>query len=239
MKLLPPLLALMSLFATNSSAGGINLTWGEGCWADNPATMQTFACDNNSGSFSLTASFVPTSRQAISTLTAQLDLQSDSPLLPDWWQMCDPGACRAGALSATAVFATGACSYAWTGLPPQAAVNWQTRQWCGDGSIPSNRAQLIGYFGGHSSVVLQPGTEYYAFRLTISTQKSNGMDACGGCSVPATLVLNEIALYGTGLDQLTAPLSNTCLRWQAAGTTPCSATPVRRTTWGTIKSLYR
>ncbi|HTO90358.1 MAG TPA: hypothetical protein VMJ70_04440 [Candidatus Sulfotelmatobacter sp.] len=52
-------------------------------------------------------------------------------------------------------------------------------------------------------------------------------------------MLNKISLFGEITDQLTTPLANSCLRWQAASTTPCSATPVRNTTWGAIKSFYR
>lgn len=118
-------------------------------------------------------------------------------------------------------------------------MTWATRLWCSGGTLLPNRAEARGDFGGAVSATLHPGTEYYAFRITIDAQKTTGAGACGGCSVPATIVLNEIVLDGNAIDRLTTPLSNTCLRWQAAGTTPCSATPIRNTTWGAIKSFYR
>ena len=106
-------------------------------------------------------------------------------------------------------------------------------------NIAQNRGIALGDFGGTPSAMLHLGTEYYAFRLTIDAQKTTGAGACGGCGVPATIVLNEIMLDAFTVDRLTTPLANTCLRWQAAGVTPCSATPVRNTTWGAIKSFYR
>ena len=231
-----------ALLSMPAGAGGINLTWGDGCWADNPQTVQTFACDTNTGTFSMTASFSPNVNQAITSFTTRVDLQTDAAALPDWWQICSQGGCRTGSLTATAIVNPpgGNCVYAWPGGQPDVFVTWGTALWCSSGTLPPNRAQARGDFGGTASAVLHPGTEYYGFRLTIDAQKTTGAGACGGCSVPATIVLNEIRLFGgVTVDPVTTPLSNTCLRWQAAGTTPCSATPVRNATWGAIKSFYR
>jgi hypothetical protein len=231
----------MVLCASAVRAGGINLTWGDGCWADNPQTVQTFACDTNTGSFSMTASFSPSYNQAMDNFTARVDVQTDAAALPDWWQICTTGGCRGGALTATAIVNPpgGNCVYAWPAGQPDAFVSWGSALCCCPGTIAPNRGIALANFGGTPSAVLHPGTEYYAFRLTIDAQKTTGVGACGGCSVPATIVLNEIVLDAFTIDRLTTPLSNTCLRWQAAGTTPCSATPVRNMTWGAIKSFYR
>jgi len=86
---------------------------------------------------------------------------------------------------------------------------------------------------------LQAGVEYYAFRVAFDAQRSIGPGACGGCSTPVTIVMNEIIVAASGAGKINNPISNGCLRWQAAGQTPCSATPVRNQTWGTVKSLYR
>jgi hypothetical protein len=228
-----------------AQADGINLAWGDGCWADNPSTLRTFACDGNTNSFSMTASFSLTQDLTrFSALDAQLDLQSDAPGLPDWWQMCSAGGCRTGSLSGTADFniSPGGCTYAWPGVVPSALLIWRTFQWCSGNLVFSSpgRAQLFAHFQGPSAgTTIHHGAEYYAFRITVDGQKTTGADACGGCAIPATIVLNQIYLYGGILEPITTPLANTCLRWQAGGTTPCSATPVRNMTWGAIKSFYR
>ncbi|HTO90359.1 MAG TPA: hypothetical protein VMJ70_04445 [Candidatus Sulfotelmatobacter sp.] len=226
------------------AGGGINLTWGEGCWADNPQTVQTFACDTNVGTFAMTASFVPSiDIRQFDIFQFEIDLQADSPNLPDWWQFCSVGGCRNGALTGTAAFnsTVGACAFAWPGSSPTLALNWRTPGACGGGVIAANRGQVFGTVSipGVVDTTAHRGTEYYAVRLNIDAQKTIGGAACGGCSVPVTIVLNEIDLGGVGEDKITSPLANTCLRWQAAGTTPCSATPVRNMTWGAIKSFYR
>ena len=91
---------VLALAAPAAQAGGFNLTWGTGCWQDNPATLNTFACDSNDGSVSFTVSFATdTELPGFSLFQAELDLQSDSPDLPDWWQLTDSGGCRQGSLS--------------------------------------------------------------------------------------------------------------------------------------------
>ncbi|HTO90357.1 MAG TPA: hypothetical protein VMJ70_04435 [Candidatus Sulfotelmatobacter sp.] len=235
---------LTTCLAVDSHADGMNLTWGDGCWADNPQTVQTFACGSNTGSFSMTASFSLTADfPGFSDMDVYLDLQSDAPNLPDWWQMCFAGGCRTGSINAAADFnaAPGGCTYAWPGSTPRASFVWRTFQWC-DGNLvfsSPSRAQLFASFFNSTAANLHHGTEYYAFRVTIDTQKTAGSGVCGGCATPATIVLNTIHLFGSIQQNLTTPLANTCLRWQAAGTTPCSATPVRNMTWGAIKSFYR
>jgi hypothetical protein len=140
---------LLMVRSSTASAGGINLTWGDGCWADNPQTVQTFACDTNVGRFSMTASFSPSYNQAITSFTTQLDFQTDAPTVPDWWQICSLGGCRAGSLTATAIVnpPAGNCVYPWPGGQPDSLIIWRTALWCGGPTVPPNRAQAIGDFG--------------------------------------------------------------------------------------------
>ena len=231
---------LILLAAPPAFAGGFNLTWGTGCWSDSPASLRTFACDTNTGSVSLVASF-ENDGYPLSTnfLKGRLDLQSDSPLLPDWWQIGGVGACRTGSLSVSTDFlgAPGGCVDFWQGQPPTVGFHWVTTAVPDVYAPPSapNRARLNVRTGILSrSFPIEPGVEYYAFRVTIDFARSVG--ACTGCATPATLVLNELEYSG---DLVTTPLANACLRWQAAGVTPCSATPARNPTWGQVKGLYR
>jgi hypothetical protein len=222
----------------------MNLTWGTGCWQDNPATLQTFACDSNDGSASFTVSFAPDRNlDDFDELYAVLDLQSDSPELPDWWQLTDPGGCRQGALSTSADFtaAPGGCADPWQGQIPGYYTLWRTASFPGLGwpAVTPNRAQFRVLYGTYPAVPLVMGTEYYGFTATITYQETVGAGACAGCSTPVTLVLNAVTLRSRVPNLLTNPLDNMCLRWQAGGATPCDATPARNTTWGQLKSLYR
>jgi hypothetical protein len=237
-------LVVMMFVAESAVAGGINLTWGSGCWQDNPSTLLTFACDSNAGSASLTTSFAIShlSPYQTSTLAAKLDLQSDSALLPDWWQLRSPEGCRAGALAVTTDFsgAPGGCVH-----PGQTQehiyVYWVTTALPGPYEPPSapNRVRLkvSDFFRElYPRITLVPGIEYYAFRIIVNFTKSAGPGACQGCETPLTVVFNDL---WTDSEHLTAPIANVCVRWQAGGVTPCSATPARNPTWGQVKGLYR
>jgi len=235
-------LALAAQAARASGFGAFNLTWGTGCWRDNPATLSTSACDSNDGSVSFTVSFVQNATVPnFDGLEAWLDLQSDSPELPDWWQLTDPGGCRQGSLSVSfdPIATPSGCANPWAGLVESYKyVNWSTAAFPFFGERPANRALLyVRYIITSNRVPLPAGVEYFGFTVTINMARTVGAGACGGCSTPVTIVLNKINLISGGL--LTTPLDNQCLRWQAGGVTPCSATPTRSSTWGQIKSLYR
>ena len=246
MKYLLRAVCVLALAAPAAHAGGINLAWGTGCWRDNPATLSTFACDSNDGSVSFTVSFAPDiDLDYFDGIRAWLDLQSDSADLPDWWQLTDPGGCRQGSLSTSAdISATpGGCADPWPGQPINYHfVSWRTSVAFPDASprIPANRAKLyVDYAIAPPGVTLPRGVEYYAFTVTINFAKTMGAGACGGCSTPVTIVLNTVTPSARTRRALTNPINNQCLRWQAGGVTPCSATPTGSSTWGQIKSLYR
>jgi len=235
-------------FATSAhGARGFNLTWGAGCWRDDPVTLKAFACDANEGSATFTASFVyDFNYSQVNYLACQVDLQSDSPTLPDWWQLSSGGACRQGALSSTADFAAapGGCTDLWRGQTPDGEFTWRTAAYPEGETGPRvplpNRARFVGTYLANAYVPIVKGVEYYVFSVTVDFRNTAGAGACSGCTTPVTIVLNEIDLtVAINPIRITTPLSNGCLRWQAAGVTPCGATPVRNTTWGQVKGLYR
>jgi len=248
MKTLLLAVCVLPLAAPATRAGGINLAWGTRCWFDNPTTLSTFACDSNDGSVSFSVSFATDfSLPSLVLFQAEFDLQSDSAVLPDWWQLTDPGGCREGSLSASVdTSATWhGCPNPWAGVQP----TYEYRRWYtaafpdGVTGLPANRAKFFAEYGIWPPVGIFPGgragLEHYLFTLTIDFVRTLGSGACGGCGTPVTIVLNRVSLYGNGTINLTNPIYNQCLRWQTGGVTPCSATPTRSGTWGSIKALYR
>jgi len=245
MKYLVLVLFALAVTAPPARAYGFNLTWGTGCWRDNPATLSTSACDSDAGSVSFTVSFLsPVSTSVFYGIEAWLDLQSDTPELPDWWQLTGPGGCRQGSLAVSfdASATPGGCADPWQGRELVFNyVNWSTAAFPRYGDIlAANRAKLyVRHIVAANGVPLPGGVEYYGFTVTISFAKTVGAGACGGCSTPVTIVLNRVNVVGSNFFSLTTSLDNQCLRWQAGGVTPCSATPTRSSTWGMLKSLYR
>jgi hypothetical protein len=244
MKTLIVAICLLGFATAAFGARGFNLTWGAGCWRDDPVALKSFACDTNGGSATLTASFaLDFDFSKFDYIECQLDLQSDSATLPDWWQFSGAGGCRQGALSTTANFAAapGGCTDPWRGQTPSSTTYWETAQFPEGESgqrVPlPNRARFVGGYWVYPYVPIVRGVEYYAFSVTVDYRTTVGVGACGGCGTPSTIVMNGFSFGYT--NWYTTPLSNACLRWQAAGATPCGAVPVRNTTWGQVKGLYR
>ena len=70
--------------------------------------------------------------------------------------------------------------------------------------------------------------------------RNKGTSSCLGCKEGVSLVLSELkSVTQDGFsERLQEPVTDYCLKFQA-GSVPCSYLPVRATTWGHIKSLYR
>lgn len=237
--------ALLALGAPSvRAAAGVNLAWGAGCWTDNPVSAKTFACNTNTGSAPMTASFVTTTDQPdFVGVESVVDLQVDAAALPDWWQFFNAAVCRQTALSTSADFTTapGGCTDPWAGLAAGGIAGYQTNTTSppNPNPLPSRARLKVGYAIAAPSP-LTAGVQYYGYRATVSYMKSIGTGFCPGCATPATIVLNEIkAAEFTGpFERITDPLTNRCLIWNTS-TVPCADVPTRDITWGQIKSLYR
>ena len=236
---------LCMLAASAAHAGGFNIAWGYGCWPENPTSLVAYACDSNDGRASFAVSFSPDqSIPQFREIIVVADLQSDTSGLPDWWQLSADGGCRQGSLTTSADFglAPGLCADPWSGQHPiHGTLFWVTQSHPEGWPVPpANRAQFRdGYYVNSLGLTVRQGTEYHGLRATIDYQKAVGAGGCAGCGIPVTIVLNAVVLGGGAIDQISSPLVNGCLRWQANGATPCSATPARNSTWGQVKGLYR
>jgi hypothetical protein len=124
---------------------------------------------------------------------------------------------------------------------------------CFPGSFQPNVAviKLVEAVAPTSVQDLSAGVEYFSFNLIVNNVKTVGTGSCAGCSVPVCIVLNSInVVAGPFTDNrlLTTPAApgSNYVTWQGGGLpvvggiSGCpAATPVQRSTWGSVKSLYR
>lgn len=238
------------------AAQGINLRW-ISCLGDGGVQNQAFACNLNTGARPMIGSFVLASdvAQVIGTEIV-LELAADSPTLPAWWQFKNTGSCRLSALSAFFLApATAVACEDWSqgqsvgGLGAYCTVDFP----CITPPPGANVAviKVIHAVPANAAIDLTAGGEYYDFTLNLSNMKTVGTGSCAGCTVPVCIVLNSINVVDSGnlhprfLATATAPGSN-YITWQGGGspnvggTIGCpAATPAQRSTWGSVKSLYR
>ena len=238
------LLILASAAASTAHAGqGVNLRW-TSCFGDGGAFNRNFACNSNTGFSALVGSFVlGQSRAQVSGTEMTIDLAASSAALPSWWALWNLGTCRQTAMGINAVISPTAVN----------CVDWANEQ-----ALPAIASYTVGVNGpatariqmasGVSQASIQDlfaGEEYFTFHLTISNAKTVGSGACAGCSVPVCFRLASIKLVSpvqasnVVLSGATNGTDSNLATWQGGSTSCLAATPVRRQTWGAVKSLYR
>jgi hypothetical protein len=232
-----------AMIAAPAAADGINLRWGE-CVADGGLRNLTFACNTNAATRALVSSFlVPADFPKAAAVHVTFDVTAADLVLPAWWDFHD---CRSGSV----LLVPGA-------VGPILCQDWSGG--CQSGGIVSyvlgthgpNTATLdvLGRGGCGGGTNLVTDVEYVGPPVVINSTRTVGTPSCGGCDVGVCveLVFVQVSMAGSQTTlTLTVPANGTDsnrVTWQGVGFTgpgACqAATPVRKSRWGSIKSLYR
>jgi hypothetical protein len=252
------LLALLSLplVSAPASGAGLGLRWDSCLGSGAGADIRTFACDSNAGSEQLVGSFVPRDdmhavaglevaltfeRACMLPLTADVGVCPPAPV-PEWWLLSDSGGCRRSALQVNFETdpANGSCR-PWTTHGLAGAIQGYRMDFFGPGT--ASLYMVVGALGGGTGAIARD-VEHFAFTLTISHENTVGPGACSGCAESMAVefsALKVVAPQVPGQPDRSivitggqAPFANVAL-WQNSP----APVPVRVTTWGAIKSLYR
>ena len=260
-KLLVLSCALLVLSASIAAAQGINLAW-RNCIAVTAGTTAAlanvnYACDGtglaNANQGRGVMSFIsPAAINQFVGMQAVLDIQTDQPVLPDYWRL-GVGECREGSFvfpaSLTGVGNTTTCRNPWAGGSTGGGFQYNS------GFESPARARVQFAFARDTEVALLNGQQYIAGVFTLDTFKdfddgTIGTGQCDGCLSPGCLVLNQVELFqvaGQTPPQQDIYILNTqatrrYVTWQG-GAIPGSGcpggTPTKNATWGSVKSLYR
>ena len=236
---------LLVLAAPMAMASGVNIAWGAECWGQltAPSNVLTFACGSNTApaSWKMTSSFMVDADFALGAVDVLVEGVSEAGALPDWWKRSATGDCNfsTGSYVISAAYAgsVGTC------LDPFAGTG---QGGGGYGYLTPTQIQIEGIYGVADAVTVPAATEAFATTFTIKNVKTLGAGAlsCAGCDVGMVFGLYDVILTSaTGATHLTEaiPGGNQCLIWQHAFPgQPCNPpVPVRNTTWGQVKSLYR
>jgi hypothetical protein len=217
------------------AAAGVNLTWGNKCYADGATVDQVWDCNSNTGGVAGTLSLsfqTAASHPDFVAIGFYLEGMTEEAVVPDWWKM-STGECRVNGTTMNTNFTalTTACTDLWAGL--------------GGGGIglysdDTNRMHLNAAWAMADSITIDPNIEYLAAQFNFSRAKTVGTGACAGCDTKAiwSIYRLEIGFLSHPTEMLTFPLANQCVTWQTS-TLSCTLVPTRNTTWGQVKSLYR
>lgn len=238
----------------------LHLPW-DNCITDGGAQNKVFACDANTGTEVLVASYrLDSGLQGVTGMDAVISIATLGNPVPDWWQFFNRGSCRQPSLSMSFSGAPGSnCVDLWSGFALGGVTGYRTYTT----PIPTPAplfARITASFGVAEAHVFDvpAGAEVFAFRLAIDHARTMGSPSCAGCSPAICLAWAEANLtrgVGVGDRRILGsrtPDNGSNVTWQtgAVATTrsDCcnyayvycqSVTPAQNRTWGTIKSLYR
>jgi len=245
-------------------APGLNLGWNYACPTTTAsAADMSFACNDNGALFSIIGSArAPAGLSKVTAEELVFDLQESGGALSPWWHLEDasgpaPGGCRgadpainpAGSLSLT-TDRTGLSTAVCKGY-------WGTSSSGGQTYVPGyggpNRARLQGTFARTPSGAgaLIADVQYYVSNIGLDSQHTipdptdPTLYVCSGCQDGVCIVFNSCKLIqppGTPNGDITVNTTDfrNFVTWQGGGTIGCpQAVPIRRATWGRVKSLYR
>jgi hypothetical protein len=234
---------LLAVLSGPATAAGVQSLMGPPATADGGVQNKTFACNTNSGSNSLFASFALASDMAnVIGIEAKVDITAQADSLPAWWRFQGPNACRGG-LSAAFGFdsensnCTDTFQSLATGAVAAVHTYWTTPQVPG-GNPATAQALLVAAVPPSLAQDLTAGTEYFGFRLILYSTKTVGSGACAGCSTPVCITLSQIKVVASdnSAQVLTDALVASTATWQSAD--ECSgALAEHNVTWGQIRSL--
>ena len=205
-------------------------------WGDSTPGHQdaNFDCANPPPEATLVVSFsVPASE--ILGITAKIDMCTLPRDLPEWWRFDVPGGCREGVLEVSTDFSSGPNSYpvAWTRSVSTSLEVLPGYAW----SASMNRFIVSVSTANGQPFSLQPGQEYYAFRLRFLTPAGS----CPGCELPACFMLNGLTVETTsGPIEAGGNFYEMYGRWKYEVSGGCPfVVPAAYSSWGQVKASYR
>jgi len=243
---------LMASATAAFAAAGLNMAWTNCVGEGTPVTLKTFACTSTAGTNQLVCSLIaPAGVDHFNGAEIYVDLITQATPLPDWWAMYTMSngqtQCRTG-LSANMTVSSSAvvCQDIWQGLAGGGMSGYALPSLALPTINPGNAAQYatidaIAAVPPGSEQALTADTEYFLFNILINNSKSTGTGNCAGCLVPACLSFTRCQLTQPlpfDLVNISTPGVVSLVTWQGSGA-DCAAVPVRKATWGAIKSMYR
>ena len=235
-----------------ASAAGVSLHW-NACTSGGGVQSQSFACDDDFAFFQAVGQFkMPATLNGVTGVEFGVDLATASPTLPPWWKF-NVGECRA------------ADGLAVTEGTPSAlqCPDWAVNAASGglaaynEGFFGPNTAHILGGFAVPAAKArsLTTTPDYFVFNILLSSTGAVGPPVCDGCLVPACIVFNSVKVVTPpviGQPDRSIVISDAnvvggnFITWQGGqgvssphGVGCPAATATHRSTWGSVKSLYR
>jgi hypothetical protein len=254
--------ALMALSATAALAQatqpGLYLNWGA-CAGDAPVRNRNIACTVTTGSSLMVLSWVPGAEvPLLNSVEGVVKFTFLGGTTPAWWGNTCAGRTTFSGITADLVIPGTAvnCVDAWGGVAGGgiAAYNYDATApygyWNGPGTTTLD---LLGYLAAGTELDATVGQEVFLFNVKIGNARARVADNCPGCLVPTCINFERIQItQPTGMP-IDITYNSYLPGYEGAGMTPhtiswqpnagwpggCWPTPTLKSSWGSIKALYR
>jgi hypothetical protein len=224
--------ALMLLVASSAMAGS-NMSWND-CVAGGGVADRTVACTNTGSGTSYVSLNPSQSYPNIGATDVYIDV---NPVTLGNWFNPTPTTARWG--SAATDPSSGAC-VGWWALAPAGGITFQPPQAIvlGNGKI---RLRITTVIAAGEEQAMDPGTEYFMGALQLKFNA--GTFANAECTAGGAIGVADIVVLQPGVNDShegqVADVSN-CTTFRNPASRQCpGATPTQKSTWGSIKALYR
>jgi hypothetical protein len=224
--------ALMLVVAGSAMAGS-NLAWND-CGAGGGTADRTVNCTNTGSAFSHASLNPSSSYPNVGATDVYIDVNPASGVSA-WWNTT-PTTTRWG--SAGTEPASGACP-AWWGAAPNGGITFQPPQ----AQIINSkmRLRITTVIAAGEEQAMDPGTEYFmgSLQMKFNAGSFGNTECLAGAAIGiANIVVLQPGANDTNEGQV-AEVSN-CVTFRNPATRQCpGATPTEKSTWGSIKALYR
>jgi len=228
------IMAVLALAVPERADAGLRIAW-DHC-GDAGASTKSFACSSNAGSDVLVISFLPSSpipKLAHADVWVNVCFASNG--LPAWWQVLGVSSCRLGSLTITGTSPSDGCEQAWD------PSSGSTQTILGVTSNVRNGFEFVVRVTAADTTKardLIAGQEVALFRVVLDHAGTVGAGACTGCTIAADVRADYVWLYNTDGGNVGTG-SSSWVTWQDPSMYCQSVVPVRNSTWGRVKSLYR
>jgi hypothetical protein len=226
--------ALMLVVAGSAMAGS-DLGWND-CVAGGGTADRTVVCTNTGSAF-LYGSLNPSvSYPTVGATDLLIDVAPVNPPGP-WW---NPPVTSTRYGSAATDPVSGTC-FGWWGAAPNGGITFQPPQGVLVGGGTKLRVKVTTVIGAGEEQPMDPGTDY--FMGALSLKFNAGTLGNAECTAGGALGIADIIVYQPnqpdGHEGQVAATRN-CSTFRNPPTKQCpGATPTEKSTWGSIKALYR
>jgi hypothetical protein len=224
--------ALMLVVASSAMAGS-NMAWND-CVGGGGLPDRTVTCTNSGSGFAYVSLNPSTSYPSIGATDVFIDVNPTT--LGTFW---NPPTTTTRWGSASTDPLSGAC-VGWWAAAPNGGITFQPPQALGSGA-GKIRLKITTVIGAGEEQPMDPGTEYFmgALQLKFNAGTFGNAECTGGAAIGvADINVLQPGVPDTHEGQV-ADVSNCVTFRNPAGKQCPGATPTQKSTWGSIKALYR